>query len=95
MAFSVGGRMIGPEVDLIMTSSDSIDRKSLFNFWLAVVFFALILTLTPVALYRHWRGKSSAYEWQSAAILYRSEHFRRGHVRATPVVFFTGFGTVS
>lgn len=51
--------------------------------------FIILLVALPVVFYRHWHGKNRDHD-HHAAFWYRSEHFRRGHVRAIPTILFGG-----
>lgn len=50
--------------------------------WFGVSFAILMMVLLPIALYRHWRGKSMKYEYAASEYFFKSEDLRRGHVRA-------------
>jgi hypothetical protein len=63
--------------------------------WLFTVIALTIMLSAPVMLRRVWRGRISADELGSVAILYSSERLRRGHARATLPVVAAGYGVFS
>ena len=62
--------------------------------WIVFGISALLLVLLPLALIRHWRGRSAAGDDNISRVFYRSKSLRDGHVRAIPVVLLWGVSLV-
>lgn len=58
--------------------------------WVMLFGICLGLIFLPIAIFRHWRGRTQGQDWTLSGFWYRSDKYRRGHTRALPVVFATG-----
>src|SRR5215510_2632003 len=59
--------------------------------WIVFAICCLFAVALPIALVRHWTGKTQRYEYATSGFVFRSPTLRQGHVRAVPVMFGAAF----